>query len=407
MDHLSIAAPTLEVHGNMARLRAAVALPDRRTDLWFEVDAREAGSFSAETLDGFVVGLLPLAAARGLPILAAGPISSRLHYNVNSYLGEVLHCLLPGSRRIQVRADSLVTQHWGGRGVYTGFSAGIDSFCTIMEHRSDGVPPEYRVSHLLFNNVGSHGQTDRDLQVFRDRLQRLGPNAEELALPLLAVNSNLDEVLRLDFQLTHTLRNVAVALLLQRACGKYLYSSAVHYVDSHVGPTHDVGHADPIIVPLLSTETTECISTGGQHTRFEKTGFVSRFVPSHRALDVCVDPARARLINCSRCWKCLRTQLTLEAIGALESYRAVFDLASYRSLRTLYIASVLQSRDPLLREVRRGMAESGFAIPPMARLLSRLVPAGVLELALNERSPRAWTPLPRVIRRIARSALHR
>lgn len=407
MNNITIEAPKLKMRGDKARLCAAVNLPEGTQELWFELDSSQAHLFADETLDGFVVGLLPLAATRGLDIHAAGPMSSRLCYSINAYLGELLRCLIPSAHRIRVKADSLVAAHWGGRGVFTGFSAGIDSFCTVVEHRSDEVPPEYRVSHLLFNNVGSHGQTDHDLQVFRERFQRLKPNADELALPLLAVNSNLDGVLRLDFQLTHTLRNVAVALLLQRGCGKYLYSSTVHYVDSHVGPTYDVGHADSIVLPLLSTETTECISSGGQHTRFEKTRLVSGFVPSRTALDVCVNPAQARLINCSRCWKCLRTQLTLEAIGALESYRAVFDLESYRNLRTLYISLVLKSHDSLLREVRQGMAEGGVAIPPMARVLSVLVPARILEVALNERSPRAWKLLPRVIRRIARTALPR
>jgi hypothetical protein len=407
MNNITIQAPKLQVRGDKARLCAAVTLPEGTQDLWFEIGSSHMHVFADETLDGFVVGLLPLAATRGLDIHAAGPMSSRLRYNINAYLGELLRCLIPSAHRIRVTADSLATHHWGGRGVFTGFSAGIDSFCTVMEHRSDEVPPEYRVSHLLFNNVGSHGQSDHDLRVFRERFQRLKPNADELALPLLRVDSNLDEILGLDFQLTHTLRNVAVALLLQRACGKYLYSSGVHYVDCHVRPTHDVGYADSIILPLLSTETTECISSGGQHTRFEKTRLVSRFVPSRTALDVCVNPAHARLINCSRCWKCLRTQLTLEAIGALGSYRAVFDLESYRNLRTLYISLVLKSQDSLLREVRQGMAEEGLAIPLMARVLSALVPAKILEVALNERSPRAWKLLPRVIRRIARMGLPR
>jgi hypothetical protein len=91
----------------------------------------------------------------------------------------------------------------------------------------------------------------------------------------------------------------------------------------------------------------------------------------------------------------------------LVSYRAVFDLESYRNLRTLYISLVLKSQDSLLREVRQGMAEEGLAIPLMARVLSALVPAKILEVALNERSPRAWKLLPRVIRRIARMGLPR
>jgi hypothetical protein len=409
MNRITIGAPVLEVRGDTARLRATITLPEGTTILWFETDANEARHFVTDTLDGFVLGLLPLAATRGLDLHAAGPMSSRLHYSLNSYVNEVLRSLIPGARRIGVSADALTTTHWGGQGVYTGFSAGIDSFCTILHHLSNAVPPEYRVSALLLNNVGSHGQTRRDLEIFRNRYRRIKPHADQLHLPFVAVNSNLDEVLQLNFQLTHTLRNAAVALLFQRDCAKYLYSATVHYTASHVQPTYDMGYADPITVPLLSTETTQCISSGAQYTRFDKTKLVSDFPPSYTALDVCVDPGHARLINCSKCWKCLRTELTLEIIGALDRYQPVFEADAYRQLRTLYMAWLLQSDHPLSAEIRQAMSEARFPIPATARLLASLMPARVMKVALDEASRlgSASPPklVPRIGRRVARKVL--
>jgi len=100
--------------------------------------------------------------------------------------------------------------------VLTGLSAGIDPFRTILDQASDA-----KVTHLLFDNVGSHGRTKRDAQVFRDRMARLNPIArDDLGLPLIAVGSNLDAVLGMDFQLRHTIRNAAIAMPFQWLAGE-------------------------------------------------------------------------------------------------------------------------------------------------------------------------------------------
>ena len=56
-------------------------------------------------------------------------------------------------------------------------------------------------------------------------------------------------------------------------------------------------------------------------------------------LDVCVANPDKRLalekLNCSRCWKCTRTLLTLEALGRLDAFEKVFDLPYYRTHRAL------------------------------------------------------------------------
>lgn len=71
---------------------------------------------------------------------------------------------------------------------------------------------------------------------------------------------------------------------------------------------------------LLSTEATDSISTGSQYTRAAKTAQVAEIEPSYRHLDICVEPGTSRsgFRNCSRCWKCARTMVTLEALGKLD-----------------------------------------------------------------------------------------
>lgn len=382
MNAIIINQPVLSIHGQTARLSADIDFSGEKRTLWFECDAAHADKFSVETCDGFLVSLLAAAMREGKDIIVKGPLSSRLYYNVKLYYLEVLRNLLPDSRKISVDARNLIRRDWGGTGVFAGFSAGVDSFCTIADHSAPNVAPEYRVSQLLFNNVGSHGQNGHDLEIFRDRLNRLEARARAMNLPLFSVNSNLDSVAKIDFQLTHTLRNTAVALLFQKSCGKFLYSSAVHYRDSFVKPTSHIEFGDAIGVPLLSTETTECISSGSQHTRVEKIKIISSVELTHEALDVCVDPAHARKVNCSKCWKCLRTELTLEALGVLGRYKDAFDLDVYRKFRWLYLCYVLGSKEPLTKEVRDEMANRNFEIPSSARMAAKIIPHKIVDMAL-------------------------
>ena len=237
-----------------------------------------------------------------------------------------------------------------------------------------------RATNLLFNNVGSHGQSEHDRKIFRDRFARLETVARDcFALPLIAVDSNLDEFIGMDFQRTHTIRNLAVALLFQKLAAKYFYSSTVHFRDCRVRPTYDIGYADAIGVPLLSTESMACMSNGSQHTRFGKTEVVATEPTSFAALDVCVMPPVGAGTNCSKCWKCLRTELTLEVIGALSNYGTAFDLAIYRKLRWIYICEVLRSKEPLLREIRAGMRSYDYKVPLSARVAAAILPDVVFE----------------------------
>jgi hypothetical protein len=258
-----------------------------------------------------------------------------------------------------------------------GFSGGIDSFSNYYDHSGDRAPEEYRITHFVHNNVGSHGQdaTGKDHSVFAQRYEALRPVADSLGRDFIKVNSNLDEVIGMDFQLTHTVRNAVIALLMQKGIGKFLYASTYSFKKTRVEPWHDMAVLDPIALPLLSTESLECIASGGQHTRVEKTMCVSRIKESRGCLDVCVCPQDARgLVNCSRCWKCLRTALTLSVLGKLDDYRGVFDIDVYRRFEKLFLIEVIHSDDYFLAEIADLISRTGFRVPRAVRVLAMIVP---------------------------------
>ena len=85
-------------------------------------------------------------------------------------------------------------------------------------------------------------------------------------------------------------------------------------------PTHgDIGLAGAMTFPLLSTPALTVESTSSGMSRIERTlALVGG--PYARYLDVCIDADPDRTTNCSRCWKCMRTMLTLEIAGSLDEF---------------------------------------------------------------------------------------
>jgi len=127
-----------------------------------------------------------------------------------------------------------------------------------------------------------------------------------------------------------------VPLLLQNLIGKFYYSSGDPYEDCRVAPADEISTLDLLVIHLFSTETLDCISTGCQYTRLEKTRKVIPFEPTHRWLNVCIN-ADGNGRNCSVCSKCCRVLLTLELLHATHLYERVFDLKRYRQVRRQYI----------------------------------------------------------------------
>jgi hypothetical protein len=347
---MKIASPQLISDRQATKITTLVEYSQGQVELWYSVDRQYSEFLTGENLDAFLVGSLILAMREKEDIYIDGIISERLFYNLTNYLIKILTLLIPSLHPINLYPKGLNSSKicQESKGVATGFSGGIDSFCALLDHLGENAPPSYRLTHLILNNVGSHGKGGREL--FHQRYQRLLKFAEEYQLPLIKIDSNLDEMLQMNFQNTHTTRNISAVLLLQKLLGKYYYASAHQYQDCIITESPDGAVIDPAAIHLFSTETTECISTGCQYSRVEKTMKVAEFEPSYRYLDVCVH-AVDRPENCSQCWKCARTLLTLEILGKHQLYRNVFDLEKFAEIRESYIESLPQSQSPLSKEV--------------------------------------------------------
>ena len=211
----------------------------------------------------------------------------------------------------------------------------------MVEHTDESCPPNYKLTHLTFFNVGASGDYGgnhaRDL--FYQRIEAVRPCADELQLPLVTLDSNINEILNMNYLPTHTYRNVAAVLALQKLFKTYYYSSGYTLWQFELNHS-DSAHYDVYALDMLSTNDTKFFSSGEIYSRVEKTDIVSTHPLSYKYLNVCV----AAETNCSRCHKCQRTLVTLDLLGKLDLYNKVFDHNDYRMHRSKYFGLALSGR---------------------------------------------------------------
>lgn len=394
---MHIAKPVLVDRGDFVALVANVTHHGRTHPVWFAVPREWAHHLDPECLDPFVIGALPTALRTGDSIYAAGRVSARLLFALNTSVPALLAQTGSDFRRIQVRVAMAVDYPSPppySRAVATGFAGGIDAFAVLHDHLGSAVPPAHRLTHLVCSNVGAFGPAGRE--AFGRRLAAVHAAAQELHLPLIAVDSNLDEFNGLDsFAHDQQFRNVAAAIILQPLVGTYLYASAFRYEHCFVrGPDAALSAWEPVLIPHLSSERLRLLSVGCQYSRVEKIERLASLPASHRHLRVC---SREVAHNCSRCRKCVRTLLTLELLGRLESFAPAFDLAAYRSVRSHAIVEMLASNDPLWIELRELARARGRQFPATLRLAAALTPAASAtrwEDPEEGRAPRRLTAWP-------------
>ena len=356
---MNISPLTINVTGEEIVLNYQVSFANKECTLWYSI-AKDYQSFVTEALDGPVVALLIPAMKIGEDIHIAGSISERLFYNLSRPYQVLLKHLIPSLNLIKIYCNNLIVRNVRAPGVATGFSCGIDSFCLLADHYYSNVTKGFKITHLLFNNVGSHGTGNEHL--FNERYSKNAPLAEKIGLPLIKVNSNLDHFYQ-NYQYSHTEtpRNVSVPLILQNGLGRFLYASTYSYPDTYIRPSTLMSHSDPAALPLLSTESLDIHASGSEYTRVMKTLRVASIEDSFYFLDVCTNPTKAG--NCSKCKKCLRTLLTLEIAGLIDKYSKAFDLLIYKRGRKKFMGEVLSSNDPFLREIAQYAKDQRYSFP--------------------------------------------
>ncbi|REJ08032.1 hypothetical protein DY023_01850 [Microbacterium bovistercoris] len=385
--------PVVESQGGLSRWSVPVDGPSGMPGtIWYEVPSQYTDMLTYRC-DPALIALTIPAMRLGLPLVFDGPITDELTFQYRDL--QALYSASGDKPPVPVVFNRVVPAAPAGAGVAAGFSAGIDSYALLAEHHyAEDVPDALRLTHLLFNNVGSHADGREDL--WRRRFARIAPVAERIGLPIIPVNSNLDEIPSpgVSYEPLNSPANASVAHLLGAGLRTWIFASSVEY--RRVGVTHNSYNSafvDPIALPLMSTESLALRVASSRMRRIDKTRLVAEIPDAWSSLDVCIQIEPLDKTNCARCWKCRLTLGALDLIGAVDRFDPQFDLDVWRADREAYLARVSLLKTPaLVVELNELMAEVGYQPLPADRRRARQ------ELAVEK----AETFLRRVERRAGR-----
>lgn len=297
--------------------------------IWVETSKEYAQYLTFERADAFIIGILNWAMRQGHDIVSESPMGEYLYYQITRY---VIPGLTWGDRRmhtitIKCPIDSTTLPNAGYVG--TGITCGVDSLYSVCMNESDDFP-NHKITHLTFFNAGSHGEGEHAEKIFGERLKIARDFCETNNYPLVVVNSNLHDVIHQDHFLTASFSAGFAIFALQKMWRLYHLASAGNdYGVYHLKNNFEKCSEDYeiFLLPQFTTDQLRVESSGAGVTRQNKLREIVKYKPSYKSLNVCTSDGP----NCSRCEKCIRTMIGLDALGALDKYSEVFDIDFYRN----------------------------------------------------------------------------
>jgi hypothetical protein len=315
--------------------------------IWISIPKEYESWLTTDRYDGFLVALLFCAMKNNEDIFVDGPVSKKLLRNLNIYVQSVLKSFTPYLNKINISAKETTNRIiTSASHVGTGFSGGVDSFCTLYERFACENDPEYKIDTLVCFNIGHYCRADGiNQQLFRDSFLFLSQYSKEVGLPYASVNTNFgwyidEKEFSIELRQFGPSFMAAAILSLQNRFSKYYIASNYTYREmlqyAHkdypvkkmkMKKMIDGDYMENIFYPLINTESLEIIVDGSQYIRTEKTERITDYPPSFKYIDVDVRAGKKNRING---WKTNRTLWALESMNKLDLYSDSFNISHWR-----------------------------------------------------------------------------
>lgn len=327
------------ISGIWSQLSCPVSINDKTKELWFKVHSEYADYLCDERADAQLIAVLHFAIKNGHDIKIEAPVSETLLFNIETYLIPALVENNPSFHRIKIQAPTDNTTLPNASAVGTGISCGVDSLHVLAEHTKSKYS-NHNVTHLTFNNVGSHGIGEKARELYQKRLKRPREFANEYGFTFIESDSNLTEVIDQSHFKTHTYSSMFPIFCLQKLYSKYYYaSSGYKFREFNLKdkPESSCGAYELLSLQVFSTPQLHIYSEGMGLTRLDKLTSVVKYTPAKKYLNVCLVSEN----NCGVCEKCVRTLLGIDTTGQLNEFRNVFDIDHYTSNKKWYLQQLL------------------------------------------------------------------
>lgn len=332
--------------------------------------------YLSETADPFFAAMLIPAMMTESELEIVPPLSQKILEN-QSIIQDIFAVWHPGKlSRVKIIANSLITEPGQGKGLNaTFFSLGVDSMYSMLKYLPRNEPPPGKELNSLIYMKGlelplSTYCNGQDKAVVANMMKV----ADHYNLDLVVGETNIRDVFPLNWEYHYYGPGLgATALSLSNGFSIVFIPSSHSYAFIYHDPS------SPLIDGLWSNENTCIFHDGSEKERAEKVADLIVHDPfALGRLRVCVANEGGDY-NCGKCWKCVRTMVTLEILGRLkdsESFPGILPKNFNVELRTYNPVSLEYTRENLKLAKRVGHKE-------MINILSREVRIGSLDILRN------------------------
>jgi hypothetical protein len=278
--------------------------------LWFDVAESLAPDLS-HSGNPWLAALLPLAVTLGEPLELVRPVDAMLREGVEALM-RVWSVWYPADYQpIPIECDVAQrgTPAFAAR-IATLFSAGVDSFYTLLRHEPGGAAyDKLRIDDLL--TIWGFDVPLQAAEAFRQLAASIAEVAQALGKTPVTIATNLRESGWNAANWGKIAQGPAIAAAALALEGRYrqvLIPSSITFRTLRPWGSH------PMTDPLLSSSRTEIRDDGALARRPEKMRSLLGSELALEHLHVCWMSQSAA--NCGVCEKCLRTLTILELLGA-------------------------------------------------------------------------------------------
>lgn len=347
---------------------ASVTIEGKEERAWFSVEQDYGSYLTDDRADAFVVGFLTTAMRLGEDIECVSPISRRLYYQLTTYLIPSMAANMEIYHAIAIHAPLTDVTLPCQKAVGTGWTGGVDCMYTLMTHIG-AEEPSRRLTHLLVANVGTLESDDNQALLHTMTQKAKSGIAAETGLQVVSVDSNLQLLQNENYLAVAGFRLPAAVLALQKLFGVFLHSGAYEF-SSFSFVQENSAYYELLLLSCYETDTTVFYSTGSQISRIQKLRELSEYPPAQRYLHPCIYAHRD---NCGTCGKCVRTEAALYALGTLERFGKVFDVAAFHQNINDHMVDILSNgHKQHYGEILDEMKRNGVAMPPQALRMARI-----------------------------------
>lgn len=367
---------TRDMNDGKVRLCAELNIEGALQTLYFEVDEKWKPYLVTENSDAFILGILEKAMKNSWDVCFEQPMTEDMYYGLTTYTipvyarnFEIFHNI-----SLHGKITTSVPDSEGKAG--TGFSAGVDSFYTVLKHLDKKDCPNHKITHLLLaaNGAAATGVSEEmDREWLENSRNKFLPYAKKLGLELVCVGGNID-LLYVNDNCMHgdTIMTAAFVYALQKLYGTYYWASAYPAEIFGFNPT-DGGFNENISVPYVSTRSIHFYHSGSETNRIGKVRYIAGHPIVQEGLTVCGETDAK---NCGCCFKCLRTMAELKAIGKLDLFQESFPVEHYQKHFISKMAQELAVDHPpfttdILLEMKKNHIKVPFIVYPIAILYYR------------------------------------